>query len=210
MSRQDRELGRILTFDRADFIATKVLIIAIALGSFAITLVWPVISWLRGEPLRWMVAVDVAAGMPDELTTTSNTAAQWNGEVLVALSQASTATWLATLLPGLILTTSATLAAVQLLGLLRDIQAREPFAVASVRRLRILALILIVAPMLTLAADAFSSAVVRSAAFVDAPFAFIFTANGILVAIGAGLMVAALAEAFARGAELRADVDGLV
>ncbi|MFT4163644.1 MAG: DUF2975 domain-containing protein [Microlunatus sp.] len=210
MSRQDRTPVRILTFDRADFIATRVLIIAIALGSLMITLIWPVISWLRGEPLHWVVAVDVAAGMPDELTTTSNTVAQWNGEVLVTLSQASATTWLATLLPGLVLTTAVALAAVQLLGLLRDIQAREPFAVASVRRLRILALILIIAPMLSLVADAIASATVRSAAFVDAPFALLFTANGILIAIGAGLMVAALAEAFARGAELRADVDGLV
>lgn len=210
MSAQDRTPVRILTFDRADFIATKVLIMAIALGSLVITLIWPVISWLRGEPLRWVVAVDVAAGMPDELTTTSNTVAQWNGEVLVTLSQASTTTWLATLLPGLILTTAVALAAVQLLGLLRDIQAREPFVVASVRRLRILALILIVAPMLSVAADAISSAAVTSAAFVDAPFALLFTANEPFIAIGAGLMVAALAEAFARGAELRADVDGLV
>lgn len=210
MSTHDRTLGRILTFDRGDFIATKLLIIAITLGSLAITVIWPVISWLRGEPLRWVVGVDVAAGMPEELATTTNTAAQWNGEALVTLHQASATTWLATLLPGLIVTAAVALAAIQLLGLLRDIQAREPFAATSVRRLRIIALILIIAPMMVLTAGAIADATVRGAAFVDAPFALFFSANGILVAVGAGFMVAALAEAFARGAELRADVDGLV
>lgn len=64
--------------------------------------------------------------------------------------------------------------------------------------------------MVTLTANALAGAAVRSATFANAPFAFTFTTNGILVAAGAGLMVAALAEALARGAELRADVDGLV
>ena len=207
---KSRQPGRVLTFDRWDFVVTRVLIVAITLGSLAITVVWPVILWLRGEPLQWVVAVDATAGLPDELTTSPDAAAQWNGEALVTLTQASASTWLATLLPGLITTAAIALVAGQLLGLLRDIQSREPFAAASVRRLRIIALILLIAPMVALAADAVAGAAVRSAAFVDAPFAFLFTANGILIAAGAGLMVAAIAEAFARGAELRADVDGLV
>ena len=210
MSTQSRTASRILTFDRSDFIATKVLIIAITLGSLAITVLWPVMSWLRGEPLRWVVAVDASAGMPAEVTTTSNTVAQWNGDVLVTLSQAPAITRLATLLPGLIATAAIAVTAVQLLGLLRDIQAREPFAAASIRRLRIITLVLMIAPMLALVAHALAEAAVRGAAFADAPFALFFSANGILVAAGAGLMVAAIAEAFARGAELRADVDGLV
>jgi len=207
---QSHQPGRILTFDRWDFIATRVLIAAITLGSLAITVIWPMTSWLRGEPLRWVVAVDAAVSLPAELTTNPDAAAQWNGEALVTLTEAPASTWLATLLPGVITTIAVALVAVQLLGLLRDIQSREPFAAASVRRLRVIALILLIAPMVTVTADALAGAAVRSAAFVDAPFAFFISANGILVAIGAGLMVAAVAEAFARGAELRTDVDGLV
>lgn len=207
---QSHQPGRIFTFDRWDFVATRVLIAVITLGSLAITVVWPVILWLRGQPLQWVVAVDTTAGLPNEVSLAAGASAQWNGEALVTLAQASASTWLATLLPGLITTAAIALVAGQLLGLLRDIQSREPFVAASVRRLRIIALILLVAPMVALTADAVAGAAVRSAAFVDAPFAFLFTANGILIGAGTGLMVAALAEAFARGAELRADVDGLV
>lgn len=208
--RQSHQSSRILTFDRWDFVATRVLIMAITLGSLAITVIWPAILWLRGEPLQWVVAVDIATDLPDEASLATGASAQWNGEALVTLTQASASAWLATLLPGLITTAAIALVARQLLGLLRDIQSREPFAAASVRRLRVIALILLIAPMVTVTADALAGAAVRSAAFVDAPFAFFISANGILVAIGAGLMVAAVAEAFARGAELRADVDGLV
>lgn len=207
---QSRQPGRILTFDRWDFVVTRVLIVMITLGSLAITVIWPVIMWLRDEPLRWVVAVDATVGLPDELTTNPAATAQWNGDALVTLTQASPGTWLATLLPGLITTAAIALVARQLLWLLRDIQSREPFAAASVRRLRIIALILLIAPMVILTANATAGAAVRSAAFTDAPFAFTFSTTGILVAAGTGLMVAALAEAFARGAELRADVDGLV
>ena len=210
MSKPNRKPGRIPTFDRWDFVATKVLITAITLGTLATAVMWPAISWLRNEPLRWVVAVDAAAGLPHDLSLAPAASAQRNGEALVTLTEASTATWLAALLPGVITTAAVALVASQLLGLLRGIQSREPFATASVRRLRIIALILLIAPMLTLSANALAGAVVRSAAFVDAPFAFLFTANGILIAAGAGLMVAALAEAFARGVELRADVEGLV
>lgn len=202
--------SRILTFDRWDFIATKVLIVAITLGNLVITVIWPATSWLRSEPLRWVVTVDTAIGLRDGLSTAPEAAAQWNGEALVTLTEASTSTWLATLLPGGIVTGAVAVVAIQLLRLLNDIQAREPFAAASVRRLRTIALVLIIAPMLDLAANAVADAAVRSAAFTDTPFTLLLSANGVLATIGAGLMVAALAEAFACGAELRANVDGLV
>lgn len=209
MTTQTRIRG-LLTFDRHDFAATRTLLLVIAIGTPAITALWPVVDWLRGLPLAWQVSTETRADAASTFTTTAGTTAQWNGEVLVTLAHASTAARLATLLPGLVVSTAVVVIALRLLSLLRAIQAGEPFATTSVRSLRVIALVLFITPLLAITAEAVAGGVVSNEAFADAPFAFAFSLGGVLVAFGAGLLVAALAEAFAHGAQLRADVDGLV
>lgn len=197
----------LLTFDRADFSATYALLGLIAIGTALVAVVWPLIDWWRGVPLSWLVAT-VDAG--PAVAANPGAVAHWNDGVQVTLDHASATARITAVLPGLLTTAAVLLVALQLLPLLRAIQTGEPFVAASVRRLRVIALVLAIAPVLTLVATAMAGAVIRAEAIPSASFALEFSPSGIIVPLATGLMVAALAEAFSRGAQLRADTDGLV
>ena len=95
--------------------------------------------------------------------------------------------------------------AVLLQRLLKDLGRGEPFSRANVSRLRIVALLLMVVPLFADMAYAMARSTLMSAQGVDG-FVFSFSPGWLL----AGILVAAVAQAFASGTTLRADVDGLV
>lgn len=200
----------LLRFDRTDLSASYVLIGLIALGTTLATVVWPLVDWLRGTPLSWLVSTTADVDAGPGLGVTVGTAARWSGDVVVTLADASATARVVTLVPGLILCLAVVLVAVQLVPLLRSIESGEPFVAASVRRLRVIALIVMITPALLLVAHALAGVVVSTEALTGAPFALDLTFSGVFVGLAAGLMIAAIAQAFTRGAQLRADTDGLV
>ncbi|OLT42442.1 hypothetical protein BJF86_15120 [Serinicoccus sp. CNJ-927] len=95
--------------------------------------------------------------------------------------------------------------AVLVTGLLRDMGRGEPFTRVNVGRLRVMALLLVVVPIVADFVTAVATAeilVARDVRVLAVEFSF-----GWMVA---GLLLAAIAQAFANGTKLRADVDGLV
>jgi hypothetical protein len=202
-----------LTFDRWDFLGTRVVLGVIALGATGVGVIAPVVQWLRGEPLTWRLQT----GRTDELVTDQLVARPgvelaWPGTADVSIDDAGTGTWLASIVPGALLTIATVIVVVALLRLLSSIEAQRPFAYAAVRSLRVIGATLLGGAVLVTLAGSFANVAVLDAA-VDLQgdtqtFSFDF-GNAFLVA-AAGLVCAALAEAFAHGIKLADDVEGLV
>ena len=116
------------------------------------------------------------------------------------------------MVPGVLLAIATVIVAVALLRLLASIEAQRPFAPAAVRSLRITGATLLAGSILVTLAGSLANVAVLSAA-VDLqgdPTTFTLEFGPSLVIAAAGLVCAALAEAFAHGIKLADDVEGLV
>lgn len=203
----------LFTFDRWDFLGTRLLLGAVAVGVAGFGVVAPSVQWLRGDPLTWQLDT----GRTDELATDQVIAGPgveltWPGTADVEIRDADAGTWLATLLPGVLLATATVVVVLALLRLLGSIQAQRPFAPAAVRSLRIVGATLLVGAVLVSAAGSFADAAVRDAALdlATGTTTFEMSLGPVVVVAAVGLVCAALAEAFAHGIELADDVEGLV
>ena len=202
-----------LTFDRWDFLGTRVVLCIVALGAIGVGVIAPVVQWVRGEPLMWRLQTGTTDDVvTDQLVARPGVELTWPGTADVAIDHAGTGTWLASIVPGALLTIATLIVVVALLRLLSSIEAKRPFAYAAVRSLRVIGATLLGAAVLVTLAGSFANVAVLDAA-VDLQgdtqtFSFDF-GNAFLVA-AAGLVCAALAEAFARGIAMAHDVEGLV
>ena len=203
----------ILTFDRWDFLGTRVVLGAIALAVTGFGVIAPVIQWLRGEPLTWQLQTGVTEAVTtDQLVARPGVELTWLGTADVTIDDAAAGTWVASIVPGVLLAIAAMMVVLALLRLLSSIESRQPFAQAAVRSLRITGATLITGAVLVTLAGSFANAAVLDAA-VDLPgdsTAFSLDLGAAIVVAAAGLVCAALAEAFAHGIELADDVEGLV
>lgn len=189
-----------LRFDRLDRLAT-VALLWLAVGAAAAYPLFVTIDWIRRRQVTLTgVPVEVAPG------------AAGAGEVVDGLTEAHvligevSAGHLALLLVGpVIAVAAAAWGAVLLVRFLRDLGAGAPFDRANVTRLRVVALLLMLVPVLVGAVYSMARAEIMEAAG-GTGFVFSFTPMWLV----AGLMVAAVAQAFAAGARLQDDVEGLV
>lgn len=189
-----------LRFSRLDELAT-------------VALLWLVVGAASAYPLfvtfDWVLRRQVTlTGVPVEV----NKGAAGAGEVVGGMTQAHvlvsgvSAGHLALLLIGPVMAVTAAAWGALLVGrFLRDLAAGTPFHPANVTRLWVVALLLILVPV---AAGLVYS--IASAEIMDAAGAFGFTFSFTPAWLVAGLLVAAVAQAFAAGTRLQQDVDGLV
>lgn len=196
-TRQDRDRFR---FDRLDRLATVVLLwLAVAAAAAYPLLI--ALDWVRGRHVT-------LAGVPVEVAPDAAGA----GQVVDGLTEAHvlvgdiSAGQLALLLVGPVLAVAAVASgAVLLVRFLRDLAAGTPFAPANVTRLRVVAVLLMLTPVgagllySVARAQIMDPAGTTSVVFSFTPAWFV-----------AGLLVAAVAQAFVAGARLQDDVDGLV
>ena len=189
-----------LRFDRADRITTVVLL-WFAVGTTAAYPLFVALDWA----LRRRVTV---TGVPVEV----DPGAAGAGEVVSGLVEADVLVGgvsgghLALILLAPVLTAAAAVwGAVLLSRFLRDLAGGRPFARANVTRLRVIALLLMLVPLLGGGLYGVARAIVLDQAGA-ASFVFSFTPAWLV----AGLLVAAVAQAFAAGSRLQDDVDGLV
>ena len=202
-----------LTFDRWDFLGTRVVLGVIALAVTGTGVIAPVIQWLRGEPLTWQLQTGKTDEVvTDQLVARSGVRLEWPGTANVSIEDADTGTWLASIAPSALLALGTLIVVLALLRLLSSIEARQPFAPAAVRSLRVTGVTLLVgAVLVTLAGAAANAAVLRAAADLQGdPTTFTLDLGPALMVAAAGLVCAALAEAFAHGIRLAHDVAGLV
>lgn len=117
-------------------------------------------------------------------------------------------------LPTLLVQAAALVVLFLVLRVVRSLGQGDPFVPANVRRLYTIALTTILAAILVPTADAFAGlflqhGVVPQDGMVLASFT-LSPRSAPLVALLAGLLLAALAEVFRRGTRMRDDVEGLV
>ena len=209
----DMSKGSALTFDRWDFLGTRVVLGVTALAVTGLGVIVPVVQWLRGEPLTWQLQTGKTDDVvTDQLVARPGVELTWPGAADVAIEDAGTGTWLASIVPGALLTIATLIVVVALLRLLASIEEQRPFAYAAVRSLRVIGATLLGAAALVTLAGSFANVAVLDAAVDlqgDTTTFSIDFGNALLVA-AAGLVCAALAEAFAHGIKLADDVEGLV
>ncbi|WP_010147372.1 DUF2975 domain-containing protein [Serinicoccus profundi] len=186
-------------FDRADHIATTVLL-WLVIGLSAGYAVFISLDWiLRRRVTLLGVPVDVedgAAGVGRVIGV---------AEAQVLVDSVSAGDF-ALLMAGVLAGVAATIwGGVLLTKLLRDLGQGEPFTRANVTRLRTIAVLLLVTPLLVSVLEAVARSAILAGAG-DGGLGFTIEPGWVV----AGLLVAATAQAFASGARLRADVDGLI
>lgn len=199
MARKDKKSRDWARFDRADQIATTILL-WLLIGFSAGYAVFISLDWfLRRQVTLRGVELEVS----EDAAGTGRVVGQPEGNVLV--DEVSTGHFLLLMVPVLLWVGALVWGGVLVSRLLRDLGQGEPFARSNWRRLVILALLLMVTPVTVSMVEAIARAEILRARGVEA-FYFTFSFEPFIV----GLLVAAVATAFAAGSRLRADVDGLV
>lgn len=191
---------RILRFDRGDRIATT-LLLWFVVGAAAAYWIFIGVDWaLRRQLTLTGVPLDVDAGAAGVGRVVGT------AEADVLVQDVGTTPFVLLMLTGVLVVGSLVWGAVLLSRFLTDLGRGEPFTQRNVTRLRIIALLLVAVPLLSAVTMAVGRGMVLDAQGGDVVVAFSFTPAWVV----AGLLVAAVAQAFASGTRLRRDLDGLV
>lgn len=200
----------VLSFNRWDYLATKVLVGGAVLVTAATAVIAPLIQWLRDEPLHWDLTVAHDAPVPRGVEAQAGVTLSGTDGLRVTLPQADAGPWIASLLPGALLAVAVAVVGWLLLRLLRATEAGQPFTRQTVRSLRVIAITVFVATLAITFAEAVADSVIAGAALLDSVSTVGLTFSIPLVPLAFCVLLTALAEAFARGAVLQDDVEGLV
>lgn len=204
--------AKLFTFDRWDFLSTKVLIVLAGLLVPIFTLLVPAAMWAQNKPLEWAgpTGQDEKARSAEAIAK-SGTEAHWADQAVVKITDASTEVWMASLLPGAVLTLVTLSICWFLYRLITGIQREKEFTSASVWALRGIALSLLIGAAAYTVVTGIADDIVMNSA-VNGPETALITISivgPILISVVA-LIIAAIAEAFAHGAKIQDDVEGLV
>lgn len=199
---------RLPLFDRVDFWTTKLLLALVGVAMPVFSVGWPLVSWLRDQPLRWDLEGFGPTTAPDRLVPQDGVMLRGAETVVVRIDHAGAGAWLATLLPGLILSIAVGLVAWLLLRLVRRIELGQPFVAASATSLRLVGTTVLLGSVAVSLGVGLADTVVTQRAFDGVADTFGFDVPFMAVIIA--LLLLALAEAFAQGVRLQDDVDGLV
>lgn len=204
--------NKILSFDRWDWLLTKGFIALVALLVPLFTVLLPTLMWIQDEPLEWTGPT----GQNDVIRSAEGIAqdgvvAHWTDEAAVTIANAPADVWAASLLPGVVLSLATLSICWFLYRLITQIQSEKEFTRVSVWSLRGIALSLILGAAVFTVVTGIADDIVMSRAVdaTDGPLITIGIAGPIIVSVCA-LVIAAIAEAFAHGANLQDDVEGLV
>lgn len=202
----------VFTFDRADLIGTKVLLVLIVIGVGTYAVVAPVVDWIRGRPYEAVVAGPEGMGVTfSGLEVKPGAKVLPTGEIEAVLQHPSTGLRLLDLGAGLVLFLGVLVVAWLVHRLLSRIVSGEPFIRESVWGLRAIALVFLVGPWIQLPLVLARDGSATGQALNTSGAAFLITIpSGLLWLSVLGLVVAAIAEAFARGVQLQDDQVGLI
>ena len=136
---------KILTFDRWDFLWTKGFIVLAGLLVPLYTLVLPIARWIDNDALEWTgpTGQDEQVRSAEALAK-SGVEAHWADEAIVKITDAPNDVWLASLLPGVVLSLATVSICWFLYRLITHIQSEKEFTRASVWALRGIAISLLV------------------------------------------------------------------
>lgn len=199
---------RIPFFDRLDFWMTKGVLILVGVAVPLYSVGWPLASWLQDKPLRWELEGLGPTSVPDRLVAQDGVTLRGADTVVVRITDAGAGPWLASLLPGVVLSIAVGLGAWLLLRLVRRIEQGQPFVSASATSLRLLGATVLVGSLAVSLGLGVAEAVISQRALDGADPVFGFEVS--FLAFVSALLMLALAEAFAQGVRLQEDVEGLV
>lgn len=199
---------RIPFFDRLDLWVTKALLILVGVVVPLYSVGWPLARWLQDKPLHWELEGLGPTSVPDRLVAQEGVTLRGADTVVVHIADAGAGPWLASLLPGAVLSVTVGLGAWLLLRLVRRIEQGQPFVSASATSLRLLAATVLVGSLAVSLGLGVAEAVISQRALDGADPVFGFEVS--FVAFVGALLMLALAEAFAQGVRLQEDVEGLV
>lgn len=194
----------LLAFDRADRWALGVVLVIVVVLTAVANVVLPVLRWVGADGIPLPFLSGVLVPKLDAVGTTYGAA-----DYLVTLAEPSPAQRLLDLVPGVLAVVMVATGCWLVVAVMRTIATGDPFTTANVRRLRLLAGVLVIGPMILFAVTLPVHGVLLStvdlggldpSVQLEVPWA----------PVVAGFVVALLAEAFKVGSRLRDDVDGLV
>lgn len=194
----------LLAFDRADRWALGVMLAIVVVLTAVANVVLPVVRWVGGDGIPLPFLSEVTVPKLDAVGTRYGAA-----DYVVTLAEPSPAQRLLDLVPGVLVVLMVATGCWLVVVVMRTIAAGDPFAAANVRRLRLVAGLLVIGPfVLFVVALPIHGVLLNQVDLggldpslrLDVPWA----------PVVAGFVVALLAEAFKVGSRLRDDVDGLV
>ncbi len=200
-------------FSRFDFLATRAALGLVAVVTPVLAIGLPVVAWVRGRPLEWAADVDPAQAQLSGFGPTSpGTHLDWSGTLVISLAHAPTSVRIYALGPAVVLCLAVVAVALLLIRLTGRVQRAEAFVADSVRSLRIIAVVIILGWLGTNIAGGVADSAVLDAALPDRPPGLTLTlfSGGGFAMLLTGLLVGVIGEAFAQGARLADDVEGLV
>lgn len=200
MARKD-----LMRFDSTDFQLTKLVGALSAAAAAIITVIVPIVRWVRGEPLVALVDSSTAIANPAPGVTVTQ-----GPQMELEFAAPTAMQWLASLIPAAFFVALLAAAVWLLWRLLDDVRAGQPFSLMNVRRLRGIAGVIVFGGFVHFTIEGLAAGyLLRQAGVVDIFLVNESTVQDFLV-VGLGFLLAALAEAFRRGIELEDDVEGLV
>lgn len=191
-----------------EYAATRALL---ALGAVIIPIVSvipPVVAWIRGSPLRWETDTARSGELPGSLVRAQDGAAlHWDGVIRYDVPNPSGIDHVLALLPTAIGGALVGLALLVLFRVVGAAQSGTPFIPTSIIGLRLLAAICVtgalIVPFLTMVADTrFVGRVTTGSVPTSYAVSFAWLVGG--------LVILALASVFQHGSRLEAEVEGLV
>ncbi len=198
---------RLPIFDRTDYALTVALLVLVSLVTPLLLVLLPLVQWLGGGAFHWELSGVGTSPAPAGLSPRDGVTLTGGDTVDVQMAHAGAAVWTASLLPGLLLSAAVIIVCWQLVRLVASTGRRQPFVDASVRALRFIAVTVASASVAHGLVTGIADSVVAAHALTgDKSASFTFPLVGLLVA----LLVLVVAEAFAHGARLQEDVEGLV
>lgn len=193
------------TFGRSDHWFLRIVLAVIAIGSIIGLVAAPIARWINGDPVpvdysgkAAIDALDRAGLKYDDVSTT----------VQVPVDGAGARIW--SLLPDLALCGLVLATLWLVFGVARDISRGNPFVPQNVRRIRTIAALALVGAIVVPMLDAVSQTMLVNDTALDALQPQGFSVTFPLWPIGAALVVAMIAEAFAAGDRMRDDLEGVI
>jgi hypothetical protein len=193
-----------LAFDGTDRKGLQVVLWAGAVLVLVLDIVAPVLAGFAGEPIHTTVRAEVTLGGLAPGVTVDNPA-----EVLVAIAEPTMSQRLLVSLPGVLVAVAVLLVVRLLLGLLGDLRD-EPFTRQNVRRLRAIAVVVGMGAVVVSVVGAICDFLLADPGAVGDGVQRAFELSLPIGFLAVMLVIAAIAEAFRHGVQLRDDVDGLV
>lgn len=194
---------------RADYVITKAVLIAAPVIAVLSGLLPASSAWLRGAPLTWASVVGDQDTADVPVQGLRGATARFDGSVTWTIPDPSVLQRVLALIPALEIAFLVAAGSVCLWRLLTRVRSGDPFGGGAVHYVRALAVLVLCYGLLVKETRVVLDFLI-TAGIKPVPEAFFSLQPGEFLPIVLGVLLLTVAECFRQGAQLRADVDGLV